>query len=360
MECIKDATEGITTAALLGQGWEEALHRFAYAAGAHGAVLMRNRPARMLAAITSEEVAETVSAFAAGRAPPSSRYRRVLVGPRIGFRFDHDDYQQDQLDRDPFYQEFLRPVGFFWHANVALTFGRDEFVELSLKRRVGAGPYQREDAATLDAVLPDLRAAARLATRALEAETLGMSTLLRDRGDPLFCLDFQGRVLSTEATDACDATHPVCIIGRKLFARERGAQPALDRAVETAVTSPGAVAIAPLSSDGKRRHFMQLIPVPGRARDIFLSAAAIAVLIDAGNPPRSRRVDSATLGQAFSLTDREADVAYLLAEGLAPADIAKRLRMQTATARVHLRSIFEKTGTARQAELVALICNLRP
>jgi DNA-binding CsgD family transcriptional regulator len=68
----------------------------------------------------------------------------------------------------------------------------------------------------------------------------------------------------------------------------------------------------------------------------------------------------ATLGQAFSLTDREADVAYLLAEGLAPADIAKRLRMQTATARVHLRSIFEKTGTARQAELVALICNLRP
>ena len=360
MERIKDAVEGVTTAALLGQGWEEALHRFAYASGAHGAVLMRNRPARMLAAITTEEVADTVTAFAAGQAPPSSRYRRVIVGPRVGFRLDHDDYRQDQLDRDPFYQEFLRPVGFFWHANVALTFGHDEFVELSLKRRIGAGPYQREDAAVLGTVLPDLRAAARLATRALEAETLGMSTLLRERGDPLFYLDFQGRVLSTESAAVADETHPVSVVGRKLFARDRSAQPALDRAVETSVRSPRAVAIAPLSSDGKRRRFMQLIPVPGRAREIFLSAAAIGVLIDAGNPPRSRRVDPATIGQAFSLTDREADVAHLLAEGLAPAHIAKRLHMQIGTARVHLRSIYEKTGTARQAELVALICNLRP
>jgi hypothetical protein len=104
VECVRDAAEGITTAALLGQGWEEALHRFAYASGAHGAVLMRNRPDRVLAWMFSEDVAETVSAYAAGRAPSNSRYRHVRLGPRLGFRVDHDDYRQDQLDRDPYYQ----------------------------------------------------------------------------------------------------------------------------------------------------------------------------------------------------------------------------------------------------------------
>ena len=88
VECVRDAAEGITTAALLGLGWEEALHRLAYASGAHGAVLMRNRPDRVLACMFSKDVAETVSAYAAGRAPPNSRYRRVRLGPRLGFRLE--------------------------------------------------------------------------------------------------------------------------------------------------------------------------------------------------------------------------------------------------------------------------------
>ena len=361
VECIRDAVEGITTAALLGQGWEEALHRFAHASGAHGAVLMRTRPNRMLSAITTEEVAEPVSAFAAGRAPPNSRYRIVLSGPKIGFRVDHDDYNQDQLDRDPFYQEFLRPVGFFWHANVALTFGRDEYVELSLKRRIQSGPYQREDAIALNAVLPELRAAARLATQALDSKAHVVSTLLSARGDSLYQLDAEGRVLSTDAFKAFDrAECPITVVGRRLHARDASVQPALNRAVAMAVARPGITTLAPLTGDSMRRHFMQIVPVPGRARDIFHSAAAIAVLIDVRCPPRHRRLAASTIGHALALTDREADVACLLAEGLAPADIAARLRMQPATARVHLRSIFEKTGTKRQAELVAFLGHLRP
>jgi hypothetical protein len=71
-------------------------------------------------------------------------------------RVDHDDYTDTELARDPFYQEFLRPAGYFWHSNLALTDGRDEVVELSLKRLHKAGPYQRADAAMLDVVVPDL------------------------------------------------------------------------------------------------------------------------------------------------------------------------------------------------------------
>jgi DNA-binding CsgD family transcriptional regulator len=40
--------------------------------------------------------------------------------------------------------------------------------------------------------------------------------------------------------------------------------------------------------------------------------------------------------------------------------VARRLRTQVGTVRVHLRSMFAKTGTNRQAELVALLVRLRP
>ena len=345
MECMRDAVEGVTTAALLGEGWEEALHRFAYASGAHGAVLMRNRSSRMLSAITTEEVAETVSAFAAGRAPPSSRYLVVRVGPKIGFRVDHDDYNQDQLNRDPYYQEFLRPAGFFWHANAALTFDREEWVELLQPQ--AAHPLRPLSEGGRDCAQFCLAAIARGGpardTNAQQRGDRRVNSAAEPLGDSLYQLDSGGRVLSTDALDGVNrADHPISVIGRRLRSRDASVQLTLDRAVAIAVARPGVTTLAPLTGDNTRRYFLQIVPVPGRARDIFYSAAAIAVLIDVRNPPRHRRLHPSTIREALALTDREADVACLLAEGMALTDVASRLRMQPSTARVHFRSAARK------------------
>jgi DNA-binding CsgD family transcriptional regulator len=357
---IKTAVDDVMAAAILDDGWEDALGRFSCAAGAHGAVLMRNRTSRLLAAVTTDEIAESVTAFAAGRAPPSSRYSRVKHGRTAGFRVDHDDYTDAELGRDPFYQEFLRPAGFFWHANLALTDGRDEVVELSLKRLHKAGPYQRSDAAILDVVVPDLLIAARLAQYTLDAEARGMTRLLERRGTPVFELDSRGRVLSRQCAAEVDHACPLRVIGRRLAASDPRTQPALDRAIARVVAAPGATALVPLTGPQGRRCFLQILPVPGRARDIFLSAAWLAVLIDSDAPPPRIRLDAGTVGSALALTDREAAVACLIAEGATLADVGRHLGMQTGTVRVHLRSVFAKTGVNRQAELVALLGRLRP
>jgi DNA-binding CsgD family transcriptional regulator len=120
---------------------------------------------------------------------------------------------------------------------------------------------------------------------------------------------------------------------------------------------PGATALAPLTGPQGERQFLQILGVPGRARDIFHSAAALAVLIDGGEP--RLHPDAATIAHALALTDREAAVACLLAEGVTLTDLARRLGMQVGTVRVHLRSVFAKTRTNRQAELVALLNRLR-
>ena len=88
---IRTATDNVVAAALIGSDWKEPLTRLAHAAGARDAVLMRNTPSRMTCAVVTDEAAETVAAFARGNAPPNSRYEKVRIGPRDGFRVDHDE-----------------------------------------------------------------------------------------------------------------------------------------------------------------------------------------------------------------------------------------------------------------------------
>jgi hypothetical protein len=244
---IKAAADDIVAAALLNEGWDAALARFARAAGARDAVLMRNTASAMVVAVATEQAAESVAAFAAGKAPPNSRYRQVRTAPNSGFRVDHEDYTDDQLARDPFYQEFLRPAGVFWHANVVLAAGGGEHVEISLKRRIELGPYQPGDVAALDVALPELRAAARIAKGMLDAETRGMGRLLSHRGQAIIELDGRGRVMSGQAIGETDPGAPLRIVGRRLTAASRVAQPGLERAIEAALLPPGRMALALLS-----------------------------------------------------------------------------------------------------------------
>lgn len=357
---IRAAVDDVVAAALLDEGWNAALTRFAHAAGARDAVLMRNTRHATVVGVATEEAAGTVADFIAGKAPPSSRYERVKADPNGGFRIDHDDYSDAELQHDPFYQEFLGPAGVFWHANAILLFGPDEMIELSLKRQATKSPYTRQNMAILDQALPELRAAARIAKTSLDAEVRGMERLLRNRGDVIVRLDGRGRVLGGQPFGEAGGMPPLRVIRRRLIAEGTAAQAGLDRAIGAALAPPGRVTLALLTGGDGRRYVMQIHPLTGRTRDVFHSAAALGVLIERDRAPTRRKATPSELGELFGLTDREADVASLLTDGLEIASVAQELRISLETARTYLKYAFEKIGVTRQAELVALLARLRP
>jgi DNA-binding CsgD family transcriptional regulator/PAS domain-containing protein len=57
----------------------------------------------------------------------------------------------------------------------------------------------------------------------------------------------------------------------------------------------------------------------------------------------------------YQLTESEAKVTSLLCAGLTLAEISEQLRLTLNTVKTHLKAVFQKTGTRRQAELVNLI-----
>lgn len=82
------------------------------------------------------------------------------------------------------------------------------------------------------------------------------------------------------------------------------------------------------------------------------------VMLMLSDPKNQQPMDIATLRQLFDLTPTEAQVARLVAEGLRRNQIAARLGLSPTTIAFHLRNIFDKTGTHRQADLVALFLSL--
>lgn len=65
--------------------------------------------------------------------------------------------------------------------------------------------------------------------------------------------------------------------------------------------------------------------------------------------------DAATLSASFGLTPAETRVALALTEGKTLAGIAAEFEVSRTTIAFHMRNVFQKTETSRQAELVAAL-----
>jgi DNA-binding CsgD family transcriptional regulator len=68
-----------------------------------------------------------------------------------------------------------------------------------------------------------------------------------------------------------------------------------------------------------------------------------------------RAARAAIIAKTFRLTPSEAKVACIIARGASPGIAAGELKISRETARNQLKSVFAKTDTHRQSELVALL-----
>lgn len=102
----------------------------------------------------------------------------------------------------------------------------------------------------------------------------------------------------------------------------------------------------------------RVLPMPGEAGGFGLDVdgntrpAAIIVLEDAAALRDDRLI---RLQAQYGLTEREAIVALECLAGGTRARLAARLELSDSTVRTHLSHIYEKTRTARKADLVGLL-----
>jgi len=136
----------------------------------------------------------------------------------------------------------------------------------------------------------------------------------------------------------------------------RGDRPhAIDRKVDL----PQRIAAALASGEAEAIHLgdadgidLLLVPSPPRV-DAGPRAARLTLYLSGRRPPQ--RDISAHVAALFGLSDTQARLAMLLANGRALAEAAAEIGITEQTARTYSKDIYARTGTARQGELIQRI-----
>jgi DNA-binding CsgD family transcriptional regulator len=126
---------------------------------------------------------------------------------------------------------------------------------------------------------------------------------------------------------------------------------------EALAHSGGAVHSIPIPATHREpAMILHIVPVRGEARDIFSSAAAIAVITPVA--PRGAPAMEVIQG-LFDLTPAEARVAREIIAGRHTEAIATSFGVSRETVRSQIRSVLAKTGVSRRTDLVAMLAGTR-
>ena len=173
---------------------------------------------------------------------------------------------------------------------------------------------------------------------------------------PALLLDLDGFVVKVNAAAVALFNNDIRVRQRRLFIRDVEAAKRLRIYVdqfeyETPQITPAIEPIVVPRQD-KLPVLMRIWPIEGGARWPSRDIRALVTLNALGPKPGP---PAALLATAFSLTPSEAKLASIIARGAGPDTAAAELNISRETARNKLKSIFVKTATHRQGELVALL-----
>jgi DNA-binding CsgD family transcriptional regulator len=103
------------------------------------------------------------------------------------------------------------------------------------------------------------------------------------------------------------------------------------------------------------RSPLRVLVTPVARRHVLMGAAGAAACVFITDPDRSPVPAAVHLQRAFGLSAAETRVAAALLDGESVDRLADRLCISRNTARTHLRHLFAKTATARQADLIRVL-----
>ena len=193
------------------------------------------------------------------------------------------------------------------------------------------------------------------------AASQGMLVGLDQTGHAAMILDGDGRVVAMNRLAEKYVSHTICIRDGRLSGPPCADSERLEMLVSDVVrsaTRPGKAPIeitVVLQPDG--------IPLIVRAAAIGPADGAVftrtKILVTFTSTDLEVHSKAPILRKAFGLTATEASVALALTDGASARAIAEDRGVSVATIRSHLKTIFIKTQTKRQATLVGLVIKLQ-
>ncbi|MDX2167923.1 MAG: helix-turn-helix transcriptional regulator [Deltaproteobacteria bacterium] len=269
--------------------------------------------------------------------------------------------------RSEFFNDWIRPQGCVAAPTLCSILARDEVgptAALTAMRPRGAREYGDDEIALLGALTPHLRRAVLMQEQLglAAAERAALATALDRAPGAIVLLDRRGGVLrANRQAEALLSSEDGCAVrdGQLVGARAADTS-ALHAAIAAALRSrehsgvTNDIAAVHLERPSQRRALLaQVAALGGPARTEWHPDAAAAVFLT--DPEAGAAASDQVLRARFGLTPAQARLATLLAAGASLDEAGTTLGVTIHTVRAHLKQVFAKTGTRRQAALVRLV-----
>jgi DNA-binding CsgD family transcriptional regulator len=355
---LDDVTAGLGDVVLDPAEWPSFMDEVCAAVGATGAAMLQSD-------VRTEDVPRTdsITDYFTRIYFPSNLHRTdiraargvplMIAGTTVITDGDLFESEAEML-RDPLYAT-LGEFGLKWFAGVGFHAGPALWA-LTIQRSPQEGMFDADEIKALARVSGRLTEAATLSTIAGRAALSGVTSALDLIQVAAIAIGRFGAVIGMNSQAEACLGHELAIRNNRLTLRDRQANADLTRLIDQLAHTSD---LQPLPSSpivvrriDKRPIVIQMQPVLPAARSPFLGARAILLIRDLENNPA---FDQQLLAATFELTPAQARLAARLARGDSVEDAAVQAGVALATARNQLKAIFQKTGTHRQAELVALL-----
>ncbi|MFM0642424.1 helix-turn-helix transcriptional regulator [Paraburkholderia metrosideri] len=288
----------------------------------------------------------------------------------------HEVFNDEFVSRDPFYQEFLIPVGRRYVSLCKLVDDSSACVIFGVLRAVGETPLGQPEIRFLEKLTPHMARAARMQVQNFVFSTKALigHALVNKLRQPVMLLTTDNSVVlvNEAASRLLTSTSLIRLVDGKLAlpdpfqkqfqdecVRLEGLARAGDPSSAEEASAYHSLPITPAAQPGMAGEtlytFFTLLVPPQVSGAFGLRPLVMLLFYHLESAPP---IDSDLLTAAFNLTPAEARVSRLLGDGFSPKEIAARLGTQHETVRKQLLAIYRKTATNRQSELMRLMLHL--
>ena len=262
-----------------------------------------------------------------------------------------------------YYKEWVKPQGFVdsWHASLEKSATTSVHLIFWRKGKTGIESDATRDRMRL--IVPHLRRAVQIGNLVDhgKAEAALFGDTLDGIAAGLFLVDANGRILHANASGHTLLARGVVLraYGGKLVSNDAGAEQELYRVLDAVggeQVVPGADTVAvPLTARQGEHYVAYVLPLTSgvrrRAGAGYAAAAAVFVQRALLNVPSPQDA----IAKLYKLTPMELRVLFAIVQVGGVPEVAAMMGSSSSTIRTHLRRLFSKTGTDRQADLVKLV-----
>jgi len=285
------------------------------------------------------------------------RFNGLPMLMKTGVVDDLDGISVEHMKRNPYYQEFLAPHGLRWYAGVRVSCGEDIWV-LSIQRTIKQGPFSAEEKGRLATLVRSLPASVAVAQALGSTNGSNILETFEFSQTAAVLVNRMGKIIRPNKSAERLLQGDVRIFNRRIISNDACATATLDRSLHELLWRREGAALAsavPLPRAGRR----PLIAYPARLSSLISNpiseCQAIIILVD---PEKRSYPPAVALRKVFHLTEAEARLAARLGSGDSLEETCDTLGIMKDTGRNHLKNVFAKTGTHRQAALVALLAGI--